>query len=234
MKLHEIALTEEQLNEIRMRNALAVAGLAGTAAISALSNHYTDQQNKADRAAATQPASQVSTGKIQPRIDPTEPLVAKAAMPQPPAQTSVKELSQMILDKYGSSVDPHTAMQVAKAAKKYEKPGFPRAEDILAIVGIESSFDPESVSGLKHDPARGLMQVRPKIWNLTPKSLSTIDKQIKVGSTILHHYYQKLGTVPSAVHAYNVGLTNFNHKKNLNPEYVRRFNAERQQYPSSI
>lgn len=210
MKLHEIALTEEQLDEARLRHALAAAGLAGSLALSGA-------------AAEDRPSSQ--------QLSPLPSTTASHTIRSPQQLVSaspIPALTQAILDKY--DVDPRLAQRVATAAKKYERPTFPKAEDILAIIGIESSFDPSSVSGLPRDPAKGLMQVRPGVWNLSAKSLSTIDKQIKVGSTILHSYYNKLQSIPDAVHAYNVGLTNFNHGTNLNPDYVRKFADERKLY----
>jgi soluble lytic murein transglycosylase-like protein len=208
MKLCEIALTEDQLNEIRLRHALAAAGLAGSLALSGASTHQADQPRP--------PQTQ--------QVQPSQPV----AVEQPALKNDIETLTQAILDKY--DIDPRLAERVARAALKYEDQTFPKAEDLLAITGIESSFKPHSVSGLTRDPAIGLMQVRPGVWNLSPKALSTVEKQIKVGSTILHSYYKKLQSVPDAVHAYNIGLTNFRHGIRLNPEYVEKFSEERKIY----
>jgi soluble lytic murein transglycosylase-like protein len=210
MKLHEIALTEDQLNEVKLRHALAAAGLAGSMALSGASSHQADQP----------PPPPAQTQQVQTQ----QPVVA----PPPAPKNDVETLTQAILDKY--DIDPRLAERVARAALKYEDDTFPKAEDLLAITGIESSFNPRSVSDLPRDPARGLMQVRPGVWNLSPKALSTIDRQIKVGSTILHSYYEKLQSIPDAVHAYNIGLTNFRHGTNLNPDYVEKFKEERKMY----
>ena len=115
------------------------------------------------------------------------------------------------------------AEDVVNLALKYEKPVFPRASDILAIISIESSFNPKAVSKLKKDPAVGLMQVRPKVWGLDAAELkSSIEKQIATGSEVLHKYYMKLNAKEKAVEAYNVGLRNF-HKGNGNKEYVAKY-----------
>lgn len=203
MKLHEIALSEEQLDEANLRHALASVGLAGALALSGATQHPLG-----------------APVAVQKSIAPT--------WNKNTSQSHITTLTRTILDKY--SITPGIAAKVAATAKKYEYSTFPKAEDILSIVGIESSFNPHSVSGLRHDPAKGLMQVRPGVWNLSPRALSTIDKQIKVGSMILRSYYQKLGSVEAAVHAYNVGITNFKRGTHLNPEYVEKYNDERKLY----
>lgn len=43
-------------------------------------------------------------------------------------------------------------------------------------------------------------------------------------------YYKKLGNEHSARHAYNIGLTNFEHKQGLNTKYVEKVNGEREHY----
>jgi hypothetical protein len=144
-------------------------------------------------------------------------------------EARAKELASVVTDKY--SVGSDLALKVAKLAIKYEKPGFPRAEDILAVVGIESSFKPKAASQLTSDPAVGLMQVRPGVWDLDKKQLQgSMDMQIKVGSDILHKYYQKVKSKDGALLAYNVGITNYMKKKGLNPRYVPKFKNEREMY----
>lgn len=138
------------------------------------------------------------------------------------------ELTGAVLNKY--NVNKDDAWQIVSHAIKHEDKIFPKAEDILAIVGIESSFKPQAKSKLKHDPALGLMQVRPKVWGLTKTELSTPEEQILVGSKILKHYYTKTGNSKKAVHAYNVGITNFNNNRKLNPEYVAKYETERKLY----
>ena len=122
------------------------------------------------------------------------------------------------------------AEKIVKTALQNEHPTFPKAEDILAIVGIESSFNPSVKSQLKHDPAVGLMQVRPGIWDIDPTKLSTIENQIKVGANILAAYYSKLKSPDGAVHSYNIGITNYNKKKGLNPGYVQKYKTDLKLY----
>lgn len=145
------------------------------------------------------------------------------------ADLDIAALTNTILKKY-DKVSPELATQVATLAKKYEKDSFPRAEDILAISGIESSFRPHAVSQLKTDPAVGLMQVRPGVWGLNASKLKgNMELQVKTGAEILNKYYRLLGNAEDAVHAYNVGLGNFRRGKH-NIKYVHKYKNERRMY----
>lgn len=141
----------------------------------------------------------------------------------------VKTLAKMVKSKY-KHVSDDMATHVALMAKKHERDIFPKAKDLLSVAGIESSFNPEAKSKLKKDPAIGLTQIRPKVWGLKPSDLDTPEKQIKKSADILQAYHQKLGDADSALHAYNVGITNFKNKKGLNPKYVEKFKKERELY----
>jgi hypothetical protein len=123
--------------------------------------------------------------------------------------------------------DDAELLKIFALAKKYERDTFPKAADILAIVGIESSFNKAAVSSLKKDPAVGLMQVRPGVWGIKASDLASMEEQMKFGSGVLAKYYEKLGDADSAVHAYNVGITNFKRGTGLNQAYVDKFNKER-------
>jgi hypothetical protein len=144
-------------------------------------------------------------------------------------EARAKELASIVVDKY--KVTDDFALKVARLAVKHEKPTFPKAEDILSVIGIESSFKPNVVSGLKHDPAVGLTQIRPGVWGIDPSKLKgNIENQVKIGANILKTYYDKVKSVPDALHAFNIGMTNFMKKKGLNPKYVQKFDAERELY----
>jgi len=91
-----------------------------------------------------------------------------------------------------------------------------------------SSFKPHAKSKLANDPATGLMQVRPKTLGLDSQRMEQdVEYQIKSGSDLLKDYYKRLGNSDDALHAYNVGLTNFNTKKRLNPRYAVKVKAEK-------
>lgn len=127
-------------------------------------------------------------------------------------------------------VNPNVVRQAVKAALKYQYADFPTAKDILAVVGTESNFHADAKSKLKHDPAIGLMQVRPISTGVGTDALRTVDGQIKVGAHILRTYYEKLGDKNAALHAYNVGLTNHKTHKVVNPRYAPKVNKEREMY----
>jgi soluble lytic murein transglycosylase-like protein len=133
-----------------------------------------------------------------------------------------------VLDHY--KISREQAEKIVKFAIKYEKPSFPKAHDLLAIIGIESSFDIYAKSSLKKDPAIGLTQIRPKIWGLKPEVLKgNIELQIKKAAEILDMYYHKLGSEEKAIHAFNVGPTALK-KGNTNHGYVRKFKTELAKY----
>lgn len=162
---------------------------------------------------------------MSPQLAHNEPVQATASQR---AEMDRAMLVNKIMKKY--RVSPQLAHTVAALAQKYEKSSFPKAEDILAIAGIESSFRPQAVSNLKSDPAMGLMQVRPGVWDLSPGRLATdVEYQIKSGSDVLHKYYKLLGNEEDAVHAYNVGLGNFRRGKH-NIKYVHKYKNEKQMY----
>lgn len=146
--------------------------------------------------------------------------------------TEFQKLATAVASKY--HVDSATVKDAVHAALKYARPDFPTAKDILAVAGVESSFNPKAKinlktikdKSLKRDPALGLLQVRPGSWNLKPSDLQTIDSQIKTGADILHKYYIRLGNREAALHAYNVGMTNFKTGKVTNPRYVPKVDKD--------
>lgn len=134
-----------------------------------------------------------------------------------------EKLVAAITEKY--NVDEMFARKIVRIANSYQQSDFPKTEDIIAIVGIESSFRPHVKSNLKTDPAVGLMQVRPGVWKIPSEELSTIEGQIKHGANILAHYYDKVGKVEGAVMAYNVGITAYR-KGKTNKKYLNKYKTE--------
>lgn len=205
MRVYQVLLAEEQqiILEFKLKHAVAAAGIGA-----ALMGHPKQtQQEPTVPMAQPKPVPQVVLPAPKPQIDPQQ-----------------QKMAQQIAAKY--KIDPDDAMQIVQLAHKYEKQTFPKARDILAIIGVESSFDPDAVSGLRRDPAVGLMQVRPKIWGLTPEELQgNVEKQIETGSDILHLYYKKLRHRDAAVAAYNVGMSEFRNGNNAEG-YVSKYNNE--------
>jgi hypothetical protein len=147
-------------------------------------------------------------------------------------QAEIRNLTKFVTMNY--HVKEPEAKAIVLLAKKHEKPTFPKAKNILAIIGIESAYKTMAVSKLHRDAAVGLMQVRPKMWGETAAGLSSnVDKQIELGSKILNHYYTKLGdNEEHAVKAYNVGIANFKKAKPSDKikdamnHYANKYNAE--------
>lgn len=205
MKVNELLSTSQQLDEINLKHAMA-AGVAGAALMSPLKGH---EQNP--------PQQQVQ--RQTPSVDYSHLLSTPIKQPD----AIQLKMAQVVTQKY--SIDDEFAKEVVELAHKYEKPTFPKAKDILAIIGVESSFNPDAKSGLRRDPAVGLMQVRPRVWNMNPNELYDIENSIKAGSEILHFYFKKLHDRDSAVAAYNVGLSEFRSGNNAEG-YVSKYQHE--------
>ena len=139
----------------------------------------------------------------------------------------IHKLTKAVLNNY--VIDKVHAAKIVALAKKHEKPIFPKAKDILAVIGIESRFNPQAVSKLKHDPAIGLMQVRPKAWGLEKTNLHDDNSQIAAGVDVLEKYYKRLKNPEDTIHAYNIGMKNFLTGKH-NIRYVAKYNDELLKY----
>ena len=214
MKLYEI-IPEAQLDESAWRNALA-AGVLGVSALSP------SAVSKSTPPSYEQPSDEVVAHGRQsdaPNFDEFEPDI-----PHPKDQIRRDQLVNIIAKHY--RVDRDLVGEVVDLAFKYEDPVFPKAKDILAVVGVESSFNPDSVSNLRRDPARGLMQVRPGIWNIDPEHLDDTENQIKYGVGILQRYYKRLKDPEAALQAYNLGITSYR-RGERNQRYVNKVNSVR-------
>ena len=198
MRIHELKGVE-QLDELNFKHAVAAATLGAATMMS----------HKAETPEVpTKPLSMLQ--QPQAKVEPVDPAVQKAA--------------NLLVSKY--NIDQHMAIDIAKLAHKYQKPGFPTAKDILAIIAVESRFDPNAVSGLHKDPAVGLMQVRPAVWKVDPETLKDPETAIQMGADILHKYYRHLhGDKQAALQAYNVGMQNFQQGEEA-PNYLMKFERE--------
>lgn len=219
MKLCEFydAPTPEQLEEKALRKIAATAALAATLATSGSLKGADADKPPQEPAAQTQTQTVSNDDALAKRM--------RMAWPEIdiPAPTLVKrvELARNIASEY--RVDLDLVQQIVDTAFRLEDKEFPKAADILAIIGVESSFNPNSRSSLRHDPAIGLMQVRPGIWDLKPSDLASIEDQIKHGAHILKRYYRKTGSAEDAIQAYNLGITSFR-RGDRNPRYVAKYN----------
>lgn len=210
MKLQEIYEDIEQLDEGLLQRAIAAAALVAGSLGTMQTAHTPDLSPELKAAQVQQALGQRKGAEI-------DRLAAAAA------------------SKYRT--DPEVVKEIVITAHKYADPVFPTAKDILAVIGVESSFNPNAVSQLKRDPARGLMQVRPGVWDVPPETLNTIDGQIKTGVDILKKYFKKFKSKEAALHAYNVGETTHRAARKDpskgNPRYVPKVNKERTLYASN-
>ncbi len=141
---------------------------------------------------------------------------------------------ETITEKY--RVSETIVKDVIHYAYKYEKKSFPKAEDILAVVGIESSWNPFAKSKLKTDPALGLTQIRPGQWKQlieSPTELLEIEKQIKYAAEILHVNFKLTKSAEDAIIAYNVGYGSWSGGL-YNTRYLNKFRNERSKFGRSV
>jgi len=217
MKLHEV-LEPQELDESVLRKA-ALAGAIGASLLGA-------PKHTSPPTAGAKPVPQVSTTHTPQTLTPKE--VDRRIDALYKDSRPIEHLSQQIASEY--KINPELAETIVRLAFRHEKEDFPTASDILGVIAVESSFDPTAVSKLRRDPARGLMQVRAGIWDVDPNKLqNNLDKQVKVGADILHHYYEILGSKEAALHAYNMGITNFR-KGQKNNRYVNKVQHHAQHY----
>lgn len=203
------------------------AGIMSLAAIGGLS-HFSGSNRDPNRGTTRHTKAPASTPADNKPSAPSTPY-SKYSYEYGLLDNSTQELVKKIIQKH-KKVDPDLAAKVVSLAKKYEKPVFPKAEDLLAIIGIESAFNPGAISDLETDPAHGLTQVRPIMWGQDPKTfIKDIEQQIKVSSNILDDYNRELKNPAHTVQAYNMGINAFK-KGRGNIGYLRRFEKERQLY----
>lgn len=125
------------------------------------------------------------------------------------------EIKPYIIEKY--DVDLLLYKKVLLVAKANSGHIF-KANDILAIIGIESSWNPKAKS--THG-AIGLTQIIPKYWKVDHK----IETQVETTYKILNEYYNELKDKNKTIIAYNCGLGNFKQGK-CGKKYLRKFNKE--------
>ena len=223
MRLYEF-LNEEQLDEISIKQLAIATALFGASFGPNPANtpNMLDPNISVVRMQATVDQPQTSINRSQASID--QPQVS-VDQPQEP-----DKFTAAITGKY--RVNPDVIDEIVEIAKKYSYSDFPKTEDILSIIGIESSFDHMAKSKLKRDPAKGLMQVRPGIWKIPKSELKHIEGQIKHGVSILRKYYERLKDDEATLRAYNLGITHY--KKNPDDprgdRYIEKFEKEKQLY----
>lgn len=224
----EILLQEElqRIDEISLKHGIAHATAVGLIASSIYGNQlHNDRMAHHKAPPVVQQAQQAQQSQQSQQSQQAN--IKHDSHINPEHQQLVKQIT------HDYHVDAKLANHIVQLAFKYQDPVFPRAHDIISLIGVESSFDPNAISDLKEDPAIGLMQVRPAKWGLTASDLATPEQQIKHGVRVLSKYYHNLkGNKKAALQAYNVGLRNY--KKGVKaPEYVQKFSIESQRFAAN-
>ena len=123
---------------------------------------------------------------------------------------------------------------VTNASQRYGVP----PEIIIAMMSVESKFDYNAHS---YCHAIGLMQVRPDVWGGTsPHNIHNRRENVLAGAWVLRNYRDQLGSYPSAIKAYNVGITKFRQGKahESSAEYLEKVEKQRKliitKYPKLI
>lgn len=125
---------------------------------------------------------------------------------------------------YKWNTEPYLAKKVVQEAKIHSNPDFPRKEDILAIIAIESGFKTAAVSTAN---AKGLMQI------LYKPSTFDINQNIADGTFLLRDYYKKLNSVNATIQSYNVGINAYK-KGTRNLDYLSKYYEERENFKSLL
>lgn len=109
-------------------------------------------------------------------------------------------------------------------ASKYAYSDFPKKEDILAVIAVESTYNTKA----HHRGSWGLMQIEARSHKskYVGMDITNIDANIKIGSEILREYYllSKRNRV-GALTSYNVGIGSYLQGKR-NPTYISKLNKE--------
>lgn len=127
-------------------------------------------------------------------------------------ETSVKEdkLAEYISSKF--KVPRKRALDIIALANKYAHETFPKRDDILAIIAVESQYD---IFALSHG-CYGLMQIQRKSHKtlLKGRSLHNPEVNVELGSDILNQYFILLNSnKKAAVLSFNAGIGNYKNKR---------------------
>jgi hypothetical protein len=120
---------------------------------------------------------------------------------------------------------PETLIQrVVNAATRFADGNFPLRNDILAIIAVESSFNPFA----SYNGSKGLMQIQTFSHKrgLAHRNPYNIETNIEIGTSILRQYSTMLhGNERAAVLAYNCGIGNYQHH-HYKTIYYKKYLAE--------
>ena len=128
------------------------------------------------------------------------------AAPQPYQDLEEDQLTQVVVQKFPKQ--EKYARLVVRYALWHERqnPGlkWPKAKDILAVVSVESGFNPEAVHPI--GPSVGLMQINAGAHKVSVSELKQIGPNMKRGYELLVYLRAKTRSDAEALIAYNAGL----------------------------
>lgn len=124
-------------------------------------------------------------------------------------------LVRRIADNY--KVPPDVAARIVAFAQDNSDPVFPKIEDILAVIAVESRFQ----SHVENHGSVGLMGIRYRSHKLTKAQVLDIKINIAYGARYLKDLYLSLGSsTKAAFQAYNVGPWGYTKKGARSPGYL--------------
>ena len=132
------------------------------------------------------------------------------------------KLSDYIATRF--KLSPKDARQMVKLANEYAHETFPKRNDILAIIAVESSYNTKA----SFRGCYGLMQINKKIHSKLLRKRSLFDPavNIEIGSIILNEYFELFKrNNKAAVLSYNAGIGNYA-KRRYKLEYYTKYKAE--------
>jgi hypothetical protein len=170
---------------------------------------------------STIPASQTKVDDSNPQSVPEIDALNKEVQAQ--FDLDDKILALTLSDKFKRPVD--MIQEIIKLADTYSYADFPKRNDILAIIAVESSFNPKA----RCRGSYGLMQLQYKSHrqDLAGTSVYNVERNIAVGAAELRQYYLMLNNdSKGAVLAYNIGIGSFikGHHKSV---YYHKYQAQR-------
>lgn len=140
----------------------------------------------------------------------------------PPEAKSEAQLIHALAERFKK---PEALIQrVVTVVNKFASNAYPARDTILAIIAVESSFNPHA----SHKGSQGLMQINVAAHrkSLRGKSPFDIETNVSLGVSILSGYYEQLGNNErSSLLAYNAGIGNFL-KRHYKIEYYVKYRRE--------
>lgn len=153
-----------------------------------------------------------------------EPDVIRDLIEKLPAQPEERALPDNSRDDLSKQISktwrqPESVVdEILSAVQRYAHPVFPTQQDILAIISVESAFNPKAYS----QKNVGLMQINLPANGKKLRNRS-IDENIRVGVDLLREYFGLLnGDKRATILSYNAGIGNYK-KGRYNSQYWVKF-----------